>query len=120
MGYGNSYSSSKTSGGSSKTSSYESGKVSSPVSSKASSYDSSKVSTPSSSSVSAKGKLGDIKRLLVAYLDLCQDVENKEAELEALIQKRDEMKAKIAAHPQASTITDILSTMKAPKNSTKR
>ena len=44
----------------------------------------------------------------------------KEAELEALIQKRDEMKAKIAAHPQASTITDILSTMKGPKNSTKR
>ena len=36
MGYNNSYSSSKTSGGSSKTSSYESGKVSSPVSSKAS------------------------------------------------------------------------------------
>ena len=121
MGYSNSYSSSKTSGGSSKTTSYESGKVSSPTSPKSNGYDSSKVSAPSSSSSSsAKGKLGDIKRLLVSYLDLCQEIENKEAELEKLKVKRDELKEKIAAHPQAATITDILSTMKGPKNSTKR
>lgn len=107
MGYGNNYSSSKTSGGSSKTTSYESTKVTSP---KANGYDSSKVETSSSSEVkNSKGKLGDIKRLLVRYLDICQEIENMEEDIEKLKEKRDALKAEISSHPQASTINDIIS-----------
>ena len=120
MGYGNSYDSSKTSGGS-KSTTYESSKASSKGSSKSSSYDSSKVGSNSSSvSTTAKGQLGDIKRLLVNYLDLCQEIEDKQASLDKLIEKRDALRAKIASHPQASAIDEIISLIKTPKNSNKR
>ena len=113
MGYGNSYTSSKTNGGSPKSSTYESSKVTSP---KANGYDSSKVSSSSATkATSAKGELGDIKRLLVRYLDICQEIENQEAALESLKTKRDELRAKIALHPQASTISSILSSSKNSK-----
>ena len=101
MGYNNGYSSTKTTT-----------TVSSP---KSSAYDSSKVSAPTSSkTTTAKGKLGDIKRLIMNYLDLCQAIEDAEADLEQLKAKRDEIRAKISQHPQADALGDLLKTSKNP------
>ena len=51
---------------------------------------------------------------------MCQEIEDKQASLDKLIEKRDALRAKIASHPQASTIDEIISLIKTPKNSNRR
>ena len=47
-------------------------------------------------------------------MDLCQAIEDAEADLEQLKAKRDEIRAKISQHPQADALGDLLKTSKNP------
>ena len=130
MGSSNGYSSPKTSSSSSssKTSSYESSKVS-PVSSKASSYESSKSSSYDSSKTSSarsnsnrksktsgKSELNKIQNLMNKYFEVSQEIEETEADLEALKEKREEIKKQILECPNADKFFEMMGLTNQKKN----
>ena len=133
MGSSNGYSSPKTSSSSSssKASSYESSKVR-PVSSKASSYESSKSSSYDSSKTSSarsdsnrksktagKSELNKIKNLMDKYFEVSQEIEEAEADLEALKEKREEIKKQILECPNADKFFEMMG-LTNPKKTPKR
>ena len=117
MGKTTSYSSPKLSDDSSKTTTYESTKttkVSSYDSSKASSYESEQKVSPSETN------LNKIKALIISYLEVCQKIEDTEFALVELKTKRDVLKDRISACPNADKFIEALGFKKDSDNKTKR
>ena len=122
MGKSTSYSSPKSAWDTNKSTSYESTK-----SSKTSSYDSSKVndsskttSYESKTSSKVNNELNRIKELINDYFEICQKIEDAEFSLVELKTKRDVIRDRILACPNADKFFEMMGLTQDPKKPTKR
>jgi hypothetical protein len=116
MGKSTSYSSPKSAWDTNKSTSYESTK-----SSKTSSYDSSKTTSyESKTSSKVNNELNRIKELINDYFEICQKIEDAEFSLVELKTKRDVIRDRILACPNADKFFEMMGLTQDPKKTTKR